>query len=132
MSATTPLPQVAALEDTPNVPTGVQLTPLDPVFRNDPYPVRERRRNAERVHRDEALSRWFVTGFEEAREILRNKDLSSNMHNASADSYIGRVRQNAQTGGMTETYNSILFKDDPEHRRLRALVSKPFCPKAAG
>jgi cytochrome P450 len=130
MSATTPLPQASVPVDEPNVPTGVQLTPMDAVFRNDPYPVLERLRNAGRVHRDEPLSRWFVTGFEEAREILRNKGLSSNMHTASPDSYIGRVRQNAQAGGMSETFNSILFKDDPDHRRLRALVSKPFSPKA--
>jgi len=130
MPATTPRPQTADPVGEQNVPTGVQLTPMDAVFRNDPYPVLERLRKAERVHRDEALSRWFVTGFEEAREILRNKDLSSNLNNAHPDSYIGRVRLNAQTGGMTETFNSILFKDDPDHRRLRALVSKPFSPKA--
>jgi cytochrome P450 len=130
MPATTPRPQTSDPVDEANVPTGVQLTPMDAVFRNDPYPVLQRLRNAERVHRDEALSRWFVTGFEEVRDILRNKDLSSNINNASPDSYIGRVRLNAQTGGMTETFNSILFKDDPDHRRLRALVSKPFGPKA--
>jgi len=130
MSATTPLPEPSVPVDESNVPTGVQLTPMDPVFRNDPYPVLKRLRNVERVHRDEPLSRWFVTGFDEAREILRHKDLSSNMENASPDSYVGRVRQNARSGGMAETLNSILYKDDPDHRRLRALVSKPFSPKA--
>jgi len=120
----------AATEDTPSIPTGVQLTPMNPVFRHNPYPVLGQLRNAERIHRDEPLSRWFVTGFEEVREILRNKDLSSNIHNANPDSYTGRLRVNAQSGGMHETYNSILFKDDPEHRRLRSLVSKPFSPKA--
>lgn len=29
----------AANEDTVAIPTGVQLTPMDPVFRDDPYPV---------------------------------------------------------------------------------------------
>jgi hypothetical protein len=27
---------------------------------------------------------------------------------------------------MSITINSILFMDDPDHRRLRSLVSKPF------
>jgi cytochrome P450 len=130
MSATTPQAQIPAPVDAPHLPTGVQLTPLDAVFRQDPYPVLERLRKVERVHRDEPLSRWFVTGFDEVREILRNKDLSSSMHTANPDSYTGRMRVNAQSGGMAEAFNSILFQDDPQHRRLRAMVSKPFSPKA--
>jgi cytochrome P450 len=112
------------------LPTGIQLTPMDEMFRDDPYPVLERLRNTERIHRDNPLGRWFITGFEEVREILRSKDLSSDIHKANPDSYSGRLRTNAESGGMTDTFNSILFKDDPDHRRLRALVSKPFTPKA--
>ena len=130
MSARTPLPQITASVEAPALPTGVQLTPMDPIFRQDPYPVLERLRGAERIHRDVPLGRWFVTGFEETREILRNKDHSSNMRNAAADSYMGRVWRNAQAGGLAEATTSILYMDDPEHRRVRALVSKPFTPKA--
>ena len=130
MSARTPLPQIPASVEAPALPTGVQLTPMDPIFRQDPYPVLERLRSAERIHRDVPLGRWFVTGFEETREILRNKDHSSNMRNAAADSYMGRVWRNAQAGGLAEATTSILYMDDPEHRRVRALVSKPFTPKA--
>src|SRR3569833_296601 len=130
MSATTPRPEITAPVDAPALPTGVQLTPMDPVFRQDPYPVLERLRSAERIHRDVPLGRWFVTGFEETREILRNKDHSSNMRNAAADSYMGRVWRNAQAGGLAEATTSILYMDDPEHRRVRALVSKPFTPRA--
>jgi cytochrome P450 len=131
MSATTTKetqPLAAIAESRP--PTGVQLTPMDAVFCNDPYPVLARLRNTERIHRDEPLSRWFITGFEEVREILRSKDLSSDIHKANPDSYSGRLRTNAESGGMTDTFNSILFMDDPDHRRLRAMVSKPFTPKA--
>jgi cytochrome P450 len=129
MSATTtketqPLADIA--ESRP--PTGVQLTPMDAAFCKSPYPVLARLRNTERIHRDEPLSRWFITGFEEVREILRSKDLSSDIHKANPDSYSGRLRTNAESGGMTDTFNSILFMDDPDHRRLRAMVSKPFVP----
>ncbi len=130
MPATIEEAQVSAAVAEPPPPTGVQLTPMDPVFRSDPYPVLEQLRNVERIHRDQPLSRWFITGFEQVREIFRNKNLSSNMHNASPDSYTGRMRMNAESGGMTDTFNSILFMDDPQHRRLRSMVSKPFSPKA--
>jgi cytochrome P450 len=112
------------------IPTGVQLTPFDDAFRNDPYPVLKRLRDAEPSHRDDALSRWFVTGFENVREVLRNKDLSNDINKALPDSYAGRIAANAKESGMSITISSILFMDDPDHRRLRSLVSRPFSAKA--
>jgi cytochrome P450 len=112
------------------IPTGVQLTPFDEAFLNDPYPVLKRLRNAEPIHRDNALSRWFVTGFDNVREVLRNKDLSNDINRALPESYTGRIASNAKESGMSTTINSILFMDDPDHRRLRSLVSKPFSAKA--
>jgi cytochrome P450 len=112
------------------IPTGVQLTPFDEAFRNDPYPVLKRLRDAEPIHRDNALSRWFVTGFDNVREVLRNKDLSNDINRAVPESYTGRIASNAKASGMSISINSILFMDDPAHRRLRSLVSKPFSAKA--
>jgi hypothetical protein len=39
------------------VPTGVQLTPLDPAFQADPNPILDDLREREPVHRDEQLHR---------------------------------------------------------------------------
>jgi cytochrome P450 len=131
MSATTPkeatAPENAA--ETP-VPTGIRLTPFDQAFRNDPYPVLKRLRDAEPIHRDNALSRWFVTGFDDVREVLRNKKLSVNPNKALPESYAGRLASNAKASGMTTIFASLLFTDDPDHRLLRSLVSKPFSPRA--
>ena len=112
------------------IPTGVQLTPFDEAFLDDPYPVLKRLRDAEPIHRDNALSRWFVTGFDNVREVLRKKDLSNDINSALPESYTGRIASNAKESGMSITINSILFMDDPDHRRLRSLVSKPFSAKA--
>jgi cytochrome P450 len=112
------------------VPTGVQLTPFDEAFRDNPYPVLERLRNAEPVHRDEALSRWFITGFDDVREVLKNKELSVNIQGADPGSYAGRIATNASATGLTSTLNSMLFMDDPAHRRVRSIANKPFSPRA--
>jgi cytochrome P450 len=113
------------------LPTGVRLTPLDETFRNNPYPILEQLRNAEPVHRDKPLGRWFITGFEEVREVLRNKDLSTDADDvADPESYMGRIAANAEGSPMEVVLDSMLYKDDPDHRRLRALVSKPFSAKA--
>src|SRR3984893_17802885 len=122
MSATAPKTTMdsANAGETP-LPTGVQLTPFDAAFRNDPYPVLKRLRDAEPIHRDNALSRWFVTGFDNVRGVLRYKDLSNDTSRLLTSSYTGRIASNAKESGMSITINSILFMDDPDHRRLRSL-----------
>lgn len=112
------------------LPTGIELTPLDATFRDDPYPVLNRLRNTERVHRDTALARWFITGFDEVRELLRSKDMAKDLRKADTQSYSGRTLTNANDVGAGSLLSSMLFMDDPDHRRLRALVSKPFSLKA--
>jgi cytochrome P450 len=67
-----------------------------------------------------------VTGFDNVREVLRNKDLSNDINRAFSDSYSERIASNAKESGMSITINSILFMDDPDHRRLRSLVGKAF------
>jgi cytochrome P450 len=131
MAATTAKEAIVASDDSGRpLPSGAELTPLDEAFRADPYPVLERLRDEKRVHWDDGLSRWFITGFEEVRAVLRNKEMSSNPHNAVANSYSARIIAGARDAGMSGLFNSILFIDDPDHRRLRALVSKPFSAKA--
>jgi cytochrome P450 len=112
------------------LPSGAELTPLNDTFRDDPYPVLERLRDERRVYWDEGLSRWFVTGFEEIRALLRNKEMSSNPHNALAGSYSSRVVAGARETGLSSLMSSILFMDDPDHRRVRSVVSKPFSTRA--
>jgi hypothetical protein len=41
----------SANADEAPIPTGVQLTPFDEAFLNDPYPVLKRLRDAEPIHR---------------------------------------------------------------------------------
>jgi cytochrome P450 len=112
------------------LPSGLQLTPLDAAFRDDPYPILARLREAVALHRDEQLQRWYVTRFEETRQLLRDKQMSSDPRNAAPNSFSARLAANSASAGVGTVGNSILFMDDPDHRRLRALVSRGFAPKA--
>src|SRR5258708_26236561 len=133
MSATTVETAMdSANADEAPIPTGVQLTPFDEAFLNDPSPVLKGLRDAEPIHRDNALSRWFVTGFDNVREVLRNKDLSNDINRALPESYTGRIASNAKASGMSTTINSILFMDDPDHRRLGPLGRQPLNAQSAG
>jgi cytochrome P450 len=111
-------------------PTGFELTPFDPEFRADPYPALAKVRMTEPVHFDAELSRWFVADFPSVREVLRSKDVSNNSHKADPQSYSGRIAANAAKTGVGSPIRSMLFMDDPEHRRLRNLVAKPFSAKS--
>ena len=106
------------------VATGLQLTPLDPEFREDPYPILKELREREPTHRDTELDRWFFTRHQDVNEILRNQDLFSDPRKARPGSF-ARVFLS-----QDEREPSMLMMDDPGHRRLRELVRHPFKPNA--
>ncbi len=109
---------------TESIPTGFALTPFDPTFQLDPYPVLHRVREHAPAQWDEMMRGWLITTHDEVREILRDKEFWSDPRKADPDSAIARFR----IAGDKEP--SMLFLDDPDHRRLRSLVNKAFTPKA--
>jgi len=106
------------------LPTGVQLTALDPRFRDDPYPVLAELREREPVHRDTELNRWVFTRHADVFEILRNADLVSDPRKGNPESFARKFL------GNEDQEPSMLMMDDPGHRRLRELVRHPFKPHA--
>ena len=64
------------MSDKQPLPTGVQLTALDPVFRERPHEYLDRLRAEDPVHRDAELGRLFLTRFEDARAVVANRALS--------------------------------------------------------
>lgn len=109
---------------TSSLPTGIQLTTLDSQFREDPYPVLAELRKHDPVHHDEQLGRYFFTRHDDVAEILRDPDYWSDPRKGKeggfARGYLGRGDEEPR----------MLMMDDPDHRRLRNLVSDPFKPRA--
>ena len=113
-----------------SLPRGIQLTPFDPKFRDHPYEVLASLRERAPVLHDDQFNRWFLTRFDDVRQILRDKDMSADPRKANPVSYIARI---AALTGMTQSGSSgvsMLFMDDPDHRRVRGLVNKAFTLKA--
>jgi cytochrome P450 len=111
------------------LPQGIQLTPFDPTYQADPYAVLKTLRERAPVLADSQLERWYLTGFEDVRAVLRDKDMSSDPYQARAGSYMARIAT-AQSLPREQTFTaSMIFRDDPDHRRLRSLVSRAFTPK---
>ena len=107
-----------------DLPTGRQLTALDPVFRERPHAYLDRLRAEDPVHRDSELGRLFPTGFETVKAVVSDRSLSADPRKAPPGSY---HRRSVIGDAPIESFEpSLLHLDDPDHKRIRALVSKAF------
>lgn len=107
------------------IPTGLRLTVLDPVFREDPYPILAELRERDPIHRDTEFGRFVFTRHDDVVDILRHAEYWSDPRKGKPDSFTRRF-----LGGDTDEEPSMLLMDDPGHRRLRELVRHPFTPRA--
>ena len=104
------------------IPTGAELTALDPAFRTNPYPAFTRLREREPVHYDDVIKRWVLTRQDDIENLLRDRTTSVDPLKANPGTYMR----------IFERFHdfSMLFQDPPNHTRLRSLVSKAFTPRA--
>lgn len=92
-------------------------------FIENPYPLYEELRAIAPVYWNESFlyPGWYVTGYEEALEILKNKKFQSRVPIQDAS---GRYKS------LTNVQNNmLLFKNQPDHQRLRKLISDVFTPR---
>lgn len=107
------------------LPSGVELTPIDETFRNNPYAVLKRLRDQAPVYKDDGLIRYVYTQHDVVRDILRDNSLWSDPRKAKPGTFTREF-----LGGNTDEEPSMLLMDEPDHRRLRSLVSGSFTPGA--
>jgi cytochrome P450 len=107
------------------VPTGIELTALDPAFRQDPYPVLDQVRTQEPVHYDAVIKRWILTKHDDVDALLRDRTWASDGRKAAPGTYMEMFADRREGRAP-----SMLFADDPDHARLRGLVNKAFTPRA--
>jgi cytochrome P450 len=111
------------------LPKGIQLTPFDQHFRDHQYEVLKSLRERAPVLHDDQFNRWYLTRFDDVRQILRDKDMSADPRKANPASYVARIALLTGTAPSSSA-PSMLFMDDPDHRRVRGLVNKAFTLKA--
>ena len=116
------------MSDEQSLPTGLQLTALDPVFREHPHDYLDRLRAEDPVHLDAALGRLFLTRLEDMKAVLADRSLSVDPRKAP-----DTPRRRAMMGDVPpEAFQpSMLQLDDPDHKRLRGLVSQAFNQRSA-
>jgi len=97
----------------------VELNPLDPAFIADPYPLLRRLRVEAPVYRH-PLGFYALTRYDDVAAYLRDSRFGKDGYAALFEARFG--------GGADASWlaTSMLFRDPPDHTRLRTLVSRAF------
>lgn len=99
----------------------VALDPYNYDFHEDPYPYYKRLRDEAPLYRNEKLGFWALSRHGDVLQGFRNSATLSNKFGVSLDP--------ASRGPHASKTMSFLAMDDPDHLRLRTLVSKGFTPR---
>jgi cytochrome P450 len=99
-----------------------ELDPFDPAFLADPYPTYHRLRATDPVHRH-PFGFYALTRYDDVAAFLRDPRFGKTGYQAIFEARFG--------AGPDRTWlaSSMLFRDPPDHTRLRALVGKAFTPR---
>ena len=103
-------------------PASFDIAKLDPRFLDDPFPTYAALRKHSPVHRN-ADGTFLATRYAEVELILRDPRMSSDQREA------WRARLGESPIAEHNEY-SMVFRDPPDHTRIRKLVAHAFTPRA--
>ena len=98
----------------------IQFDPRSPAFRRDPYPYYDLLRANAPIYFWEDWGVYFLTRWEDCRTLLRDNRLG---HGTPGEP----PQQQRDLYAMQS--NWMLFKDPPDHTRLRGLAQRAFTPR---
>ena len=102
----------------------MQFNPFSPDFQRDPYPYYAMLRSFQPMFHWAEWRSWFLTSYEDNNTLLRDKRLGREVwripHRDLPQEFISFLALDR---------NLLLFRDPPDHTRLRGLVHKAFTPR---
>jgi len=105
----------------------VFFNPLDPEAHKDPYPQYRRLREHDPMLRG-PLGYWVLSRYADIAAVLRDPRFGVGVDEASL--MLAMTQDGPGIATMVELSRWMLFRDPPDHTRLRGLVSKAFTPRA--
>jgi hypothetical protein len=106
-----------------NPVSGALFDASDADFVANPYPTYDRLRVEDPVHRTQ-MGLWILTRYDDVALVLRDPRFSRDGFEVA---YSAVDSAAAETGRRQP---SMLYRDLPDHTRLRAAVSRTFTPRA--
>ena len=109
--------------------TALVYDPQDPAVRVDPFPLYRRLQDAEPLHWSPVLKSWIITRYDDVKQMALNKDMSPDRLTP-----FFKTLPDAQRSILQEVIRYLnlwlVFRDPPEHTRLRRLLQAAFTPRA--
>ena len=103
----------------------MDFRPHAPEFLRDPFPVYRRMRAQDPVHWSPRLKAWVLTRYDDVKAVCLDKEMSSDRLRPFFASLPGA--EAARIGEIIRYLTHwMVFRDPPEHTRLRRLASKVF------
>jgi len=107
----------------------LEYRPDDPQFLADPFPLYRRMQDEDPCHWSPRLKAWVLTRYQDVRAVCLDSDMSSDRLRP----YFATLPpEEARRVAEITKYLSLwmVFRDPPEHTRLRRLMSKVFHVKS--
>jgi len=103
----------------------IDFRPDSPGFLSDPFPIYRRLRAEDPVHWSPRLKSWVLTRYDDVRQVLLDREVSSDRMRPFFAALPGP--EAARIGDIMRYLSTwMVFRDPPEHTRLRRLTSKVF------
>ena len=103
----------------------IDFRPDAPEFLANPYPMYRRLREEDPVHWSPRLKSWVLTSYEDVKRVLLDREISSDRMRPFFATLPG-----PEAGRIADVIRYLstwmVFRDPPEHTRLRRLTSKVF------
>jgi cytochrome P450 len=103
---------------------------LSPEAVADPYAFFGALREHEPVHYDAAHKSWLITRYEDVAAGFLDRGLSSDRVASIYASKLSDAQREARAATFSVLSDWMVFKDPPDHTRLRNLVKLAFTPRA--
>ncbi len=115
------------------LPGLLNLTPLNPEFRDDPHRLLTRLREECPVRRDELAGTFMVSRFKDARALLNDRTLWRGPDKAEPSAGFARLLETFEEDPDTheKRATTILLMDDPDHARVRGPFAQALYARAA-
>lgn len=107
----------------------LQFNPADPATNADPFPLFRRLQDEDPVHWSDRVKGWNITRYDDVRAIALDRAMSADRVRPFFDVLPSEEQRRLADLGHYLTLWAV-FKDPPDHTRLRGLMNRAFTPRA--